>query len=135
MERNRKLQFIGLFVILSLLTCFIMPHGDDLLYLNYFNNNWNINRYNWVNNCIFLPRNFWRPWEDCLGKYVIANFPFSINFVTFNMRNIHMDFIEFLISFWGGPYHFVCSILLYYLAQLQYNLKEPRYAIILHYLQ
>ena len=81
MERNRKLQFIGLFVILSLLTCFIMPHGDDWLYLNYFNNNWNINRYNWVNNCIFLPRNFWRPWEDCLGKYVIANFPFLFPYV------------------------------------------------------
>lgn len=69
-KQNRLLYFL-IFILLVVIVVPLLPHGDDWLFLNYFNfpEAWGINNgYRWINNCILLPRNFWRPFEDLLLK-------------------------------------------------------------------
>lgn len=63
-------------LFLFVISMFLKPHGDDFEFLYYFKNgNWNVGGYHWLNDCILLPRNYWRPIEDVLFTFE-AHFPY-----------------------------------------------------------
>lgn len=98
----KKTFFLLLFLVLSVITCFIMPHGDDFLYLNYFENisNWHYGGYKWVNDCILLPRGFWRPWEDILGTInamTPGTFPY-LNHIIITLCHVICGYLVYNLS-------------------------------------
>lgn len=65
-----------IWMFLMFISLFLKPHSDDYEFLYYFKNNaWDANGYTWVNDCILLPRNYWRPIEDILFTFE-AHYPF-----------------------------------------------------------
>ena len=76
---KNKLNYIlypMIWMFLMFISLFLKPHSDDYEFLYYFKNNaWDANGYTWVNDCILLPRNYWRPIEDVLFTFE-AHYPF-----------------------------------------------------------
>lgn len=116
--RNWYFCFIGF--LLCLVVMPIMPHGDDFLYLNYFDNfrDWGIKGYKWVNNCILLPRGYWRPWEDLIGK-INAMTPGSFPYLNHTII---------------ASSHTVCAYLVFLLAQMLEIKKSAAFAASLFFL-
>ena len=87
---------------LCIITCLIQPHGDDFLYLNYFDNikNWGCGGYSWVNDNILLPRGYWRPWEDLLGSFnarMPGTFPY-INHIIITLIHVVCGYLVYKLS-------------------------------------
>lgn len=76
---KREYYYLLAIIVLSIITSFVRPHGDDFLFINYLDNcglgemHW----HKWANDCILLPRGFWRPIMDLFAYYVLTIYPLA----------------------------------------------------------
>ena len=68
MTRNLNILYWLEALTLLILVLFLHPIDDDWFFLRYFPNanDWGINSYRWLNDCIVLKRDYWRPIEDLI---------------------------------------------------------------------
>lgn len=81
-------------MVVVLLSMRLLPIDDDWFFLKYFDSaeNWSVLSYTWLNDCVLLPRDYWRPWED-LFLLAETKVPYLYPFVN------HFLVVSFL---WGS---------------------------------
>ena len=95
MLNHTKWFYFTLFVILSIITCFLQPHDDDWQYLYYFDCpvRWGFSNYEYVKDCILLPGSYWRPLWSIFNRMEAMLLPNSMPyanhiFISFGMVGI-----------------------------------------------
>lgn len=84
------LIYFGLYIITLILSMGILPVDDDYITLRYLKNakDLDIETPTWLFNCAFLPRGYWRPWEDMLQFFVADNlslYPYLHHFLNVSL--------------------------------------------------
>lgn len=69
--RNLNILYWVEALIVLIFVLFLHPINDDWFFLRYFPdpNNWGVSSYKWLNDCILLKRDYWRPIEDIIMTF------------------------------------------------------------------